>query len=126
MAKPYYFYDEELTDVKLTANGTYVTERQSLDFTRGVCVIAAYDASGNAVETITAGSATFKPEPIIGQSHSGQSGGDNPVNLANAEASASYDLPFFDGPIERATLTIANVDFVADGIDHFKAFIWRA
>lgn len=121
MAKREYFKvngSESLPPV----DGTYYTDALSVDCETDVIVIACYDANGDAV--VGSGSALFEACPIDGQWLSGQSEGDNPVDLALAGETATYSMPLFLGPVTRARVTFSGVTGAPD-VDHIKAFVWR-
>lgn len=126
MAKPYNFLPDvnDVANIKITANGTYFTEVQWLEFESAVMYIAAYDSSGNIV-TPSVGTATFSVETIGGQFVSAPSDGDNPVDLTLIGEDSTYNMPLFLGGVRGAKLVLSGADFVTDGIAYFKAYCWR-
>lgn len=126
MAKAYNFLPDvnDVANIKITANGTYFTETQLLEFQSSVMYIAAYDSSDNIV-TPSVGTATFSVETISGQFVSVPSDGDNPVDLTLAGEDSAYNMPLFLGGVRGAKLVLSGADFVTDGIAYFKAYCWR-
>lgn len=119
MARREFYRDGESS--KLTSNGTYIAKKLPPEYSDSVCVICAYDASGNVV-TPNVGTAVFSLSPIEGQFHDADIFS---INLTLAGPVATYEIPRVFGPVVESKVVLSDVDFVGDGIDHIKAYIWR-
>lgn len=120
MAIPIYFKQGE--SVKIKENGDFFTEEMSLSYDKCILIIAAYDSSGDVVD-FSVGTAKVFQSSIDGQYFDEAA---NQIDLTTAGTSATYEPPYIFGPVKKAKLTLSSVDFVTDGIDHIKAFVWRA
>lgn len=124
MAKPYYFLPDlnNVSDIKIKANGTFYTQVQPLEFETATVYAAAYDASGNIVAG--AGTITVSVEQLPQSYMAGVSEGDNPIDLSLSGADATYNVPVFLGACMGAKIVVSGVTFGA--VDHIKVMMWRA
>ena len=119
MAKRFYF--KESDNIEIGVDGAFYTDYMTAEFESAIVVIAGYDANGDIVAP-TAGTATVTVFPIDGQGFTGASDGDNPIDLTLIGENATYNIPLFLGPIERASITLSGV---TGAVDHFIAYMWR-
>lgn len=118
MAQQYYFKDSD--SIELPINGTFYTDEFAPDYDSTLIVIALYDAQGDIV-TASAGTCKVEVSPIKGQWFNGVSSGDATIDLTDAGADATYEIPAFLGPQIQARITLEN----AAGAVTAKAYAWR-
>lgn len=120
MAERYYFKSGDSIDLPVT--GTFYTDEFPVERDGSMIIVALYDANGDVI-TPSAGTCKVEVSPIKGQWFNGTSSGDSTIVMAEAGASATYDIPVFIGPQTQARITLSDVSGI--GASYIKAYLWR-